>query len=206
MTRSIWLAGIMVVAGATISMAQPPGGAGGPPGGRPPLIEALDADKDGTISSEELKNAMAALSSLDKNKDGKLSEDEYRPPMGRGPGGGQAGGQPGGPGGRPGAPQAGGPPGRGPQGAGNAGQMPPGPGQFVEHAMEFDADKDGKLDKAELAKMAESMAQHRGNAGGPGAGRPGAPEAGGRPRGEPGKAPAGGAADGQRPDRPKRPE
>jgi len=54
--------------------------------GRPAaLVAALDADKDGEISADELKNAEAALKTLDKNNDGKLTPDEFRPPAGRGP-------------------------------------------------------------------------------------------------------------------------
>ena len=77
----------------------PGGGRGqGAPGGRRggpeqmlrilPLFAALDADRNGEISSEEIKNATKALQSLDKNKDGKLAMDELVPDFGRGgPGG-----------------------------------------------------------------------------------------------------------------------
>ncbi len=41
-----------------------------------PLFLALDADKDGSLSPAELKNAAAALRTLDKNNDGKLTRDE----------------------------------------------------------------------------------------------------------------------------------
>ena len=154
MKRWMWTLGAIVAAGATLAIAQPPGGPGGGgpggPGGRRPMpvIEALDADHDGVISAEELKNATAALLTLDKNKDGKLTEDEYRPsggpggpggpggrggPGGDGPGeraGGGRGG-PGGPGG-PGGEGPGGPPGggrgRGPEG-GPPGGGPGGPGR-----------------------------------------------------------------------------
>lgn len=75
-----------------------PGGPGGPedrqrrgpgpggPGFRAPLMEALDADKDGILSKEEIANASKALAKLDKNKDGQITPDEYRPgrpPAGR---------------------------------------------------------------------------------------------------------------------------
>ncbi len=51
-----------------------------------PVLAALDADKNGEISAEEIDNAAAALKKLDKNGDGKLTEDELRPnfPGGRG--------------------------------------------------------------------------------------------------------------------------
>jgi len=47
---------------------------------------ALDADRDGELSAEEIEGAAAALKKLDKNDDGKLDRDELRPPH-RGPGG-----------------------------------------------------------------------------------------------------------------------
>ncbi|TWU24973.1 EF hand [Novipirellula galeiformis] len=46
---------------------------------RMPILAALDADADGTISEEELDNASAALRKLDKNEDGSLTFDELRP-------------------------------------------------------------------------------------------------------------------------------
>jgi len=61
---------------------RPPGRGERPEGGRrqpPPLIVALDADKDGEISAEEIANAATALKTLDKNGDGKLTRDEIRP-------------------------------------------------------------------------------------------------------------------------------
>lgn len=56
-----------------------------PPHGRPPhpphpLEEALDADRDGEISADEMKNAAQALAKLDKNENGKLDREELRPP------------------------------------------------------------------------------------------------------------------------------
>jgi caffeoyl-CoA O-methyltransferase len=71
-----------------------------PPGGFPPnpVIEALDTDKDGTISAAEMQKAASNLAKLDGNGDGALTPDELRPsPDGRerpGP----AGGPPDGPG------------------------------------------------------------------------------------------------------------
>jgi Ca2+-binding EF-hand superfamily protein len=50
-----------------------------------PAASALDANKDGEISAEEIDNAPASLKTLDKNGDGTISEDEVRPAMpGRG--------------------------------------------------------------------------------------------------------------------------
>jgi hypothetical protein len=75
----------------------PPSDGSGPDrprmGRRPihPLMQALDANKDGTLDEQEIANASAALKALDKNGDGKLTPDELRPafPPGgeRGPGG-----------------------------------------------------------------------------------------------------------------------
>lgn len=115
------------------------GGPGGPGGNMMqflPVLAALDADKNGEISAEEIDNAAAALKKLDKNGDGKLTEEELRPnfPGGRGgPGGGRPGeggrgGEgrgPGGEGGRPGGPP---PEGRGGEGRGPGGPPPEGRG------------------------------------------------------------------------------
>ncbi len=46
----------------------------------PPVIHALDTDRDGTISAEEMETAPESLKSLDKNGDGELSPEELRPP------------------------------------------------------------------------------------------------------------------------------
>ena len=54
-------------------------GPGRPFGPPPPLVIALDADKDGVISVKEIENAAAALKTLDKKNDGKLTREELRP-------------------------------------------------------------------------------------------------------------------------------
>ena len=46
---------------------------------RNPLATVLDADGDGVISADELKNASKALSQLDRNRDGKITRDEMYP-------------------------------------------------------------------------------------------------------------------------------
>ena len=79
-----------------------PGGPGGPPFPPPPpfvspLLRALDTDRDGTLSAEEIAGAAKALKALDRNGDGALTPDELRPP-GPGPGPGP---RPGGRGPRP---------------------------------------------------------------------------------------------------------
>lgn len=98
----------------------------------------------------------------------------------------------------------------GPGGGGPGG--PPSHERFVEHAMKFDTDGDGKLDREELAKFAEDIQRMRG---GPGAGRgergergqrgpgPGGPGGLGGPGGAGGPS---GSPDGDRPPRPRRPE
>ena len=129
---------------------------------RMPLITALDADEDGEISAEEIKNAAQALKKLDKNDDGKLTREEFMPPRPgpgfgpRGEGGGPGG--PGGPGGF-GRPGPGGPGGfgqRGPGGPGGPGQRGPGP-NFVERIMQLDEDGDGKVTKEELPERMQRI-------------------------------------------------
>jgi len=165
-----------------------PGGPGGrgPGFGPPPspIIDALDANGDREISAQEIEQAAAALKKLDRNDDGKLTEDEFRggPPRpgDRGPQGPGGRGRPDderapgreGDRGAPGRPDEsrGGPPGPGgPPGLGGPGGPrfggPPDPEMFVERAMAFDADKDDKLSRDELRKMAESFG--RGPVGGP---------------------------------------
>lgn len=89
---------------AFVAFAQDPGGRrpGGPGGQRPqpPIITALDANKDGKLDATEIANATAALKALDKNGDGEISADEMfgpRPEGNRGPGGRGGAGAPGGP-------------------------------------------------------------------------------------------------------------
>ena len=129
-------------------------------GGRPsmmaflPVLVALDANKDGEISSKELDNAAAALRTLDKNGDGKLTEDEVRPS--RPPGGGR----PGGFGGR-GGEMRGGPGGQQGRGfggpGGEQGRGRPDPAQMVERIMAYDKNGDGKLGKDELSERMQGM-------------------------------------------------
>ncbi len=169
-----------------------------------PLVGALDADKDGTISADEIKNAAAALKKLDKNKDGKLSREELRPQFDRRPGGpdgrGQGEGRP---------PRR--PDGEGPRGEGRpdrGGQF--NPQQVVDRIFNsLDKNKDGKIGKDEAqgrmkerfdvldanndgAVSKEEMKKAFENFGG----RPG----GDRPRRRPG------GEDGDRPRRPARPD
>lgn len=131
------------------------GGPGGAPGGRgggPPefaLMTALDADRDGKISAKEIDNAVAVLTKLDKNKDGKLSATEigWPPADFRGaPGGfGGFGGDTGRPGGEPSrvAPRK---PGDRPASNFTAGQL-----------QRLDRDKDGKITGTELPRRMKDV-------------------------------------------------
>jgi hypothetical protein len=189
MKRTTWLDGfhaaLAVVAVATAAAAQPP--EGGPPdrgpGGPPhdPLRAALDADGDRELTADEIKNASAAIAKLDRNGDGRIDNEEFRPPRPPGPPRGGFEGR------RP--PRGAGFEGRRSSGDGErpeGGPRGPSPERFVERALSFDADGDGKLDKAEMEKFAAEMQQRmRGGRGGPG-----------------GPPPEGG----ERPERPRRPE
>ncbi len=67
--------------------AKPPGSGQKGPGGEqdrgprkpPPVVAALDTDRDGIISATEIAAASTALATLDKNGDGNLTRDELRP-------------------------------------------------------------------------------------------------------------------------------
>ncbi len=76
---------------AAQSDVQPEGeGREGRGGSRPDaLFNALDLNRDGTISADEIARAPESLKTLDKNSDGQLTEDELRPApfQGRGRGG-----------------------------------------------------------------------------------------------------------------------
>ncbi|MCA9173229.1 MAG: hypothetical protein KDB14_01955 [Planctomycetales bacterium] len=134
------------------------------------LIDRADADKDGFATREELAKLAAAES-----------------PAEAGPGRGGRGFGPGGF--RPGGfgPDGGGfgQRGFGPGGGGfGPGGERPSPEAFVTRALEFDANQDGKLDKAELEKMAAEMGARGGRGGGGREGR-----GGGRPEFEEGARP-----------------
>ena len=66
---------------------QPPAHPGSPTEGlsvrqppqSPPIMTALDADRDGVISAKEIAAASAALLKLDKDNDKQLTNDEVRP-------------------------------------------------------------------------------------------------------------------------------
>ncbi|MDP7014552.1 MAG: PEP/pyruvate-binding domain-containing protein [Pirellulaceae bacterium] len=94
MLIGIGLSSVVVAQGQPPRGPQPPGGGRGgfqPP--KPPVLEALDANKDGEISAQELRNAVEALRKLDKNRDGEIAGSELQPAgipfagRGGGPGG-----------------------------------------------------------------------------------------------------------------------
>jgi Ca2+-binding EF-hand superfamily protein len=75
---------------AAQSDVQPEGEGREGRGPRPdPLFNALDRNRDGTISADEIARAPESLKTLDRNSDGQLTEDELRPApfQGRGRGG-----------------------------------------------------------------------------------------------------------------------
>ncbi len=172
--------------------ADRPRGEGPEQGGpRPPLpiVDAIDKNHDHLISADELKTAVAAMLTLDRNGDGQLQEDEYLPrrvdgggppgprdgdrgpEAGRPPRDGDRGPEARGPGDR--GPGDRGPEGRGPEGRDQVGLPPPSPERFVDHAMTFDVDKDGKLNRDELMKFAMQMPNHQPGGGPPGDNPPG---------------------------------
>ncbi len=196
----------------------PPGGfrgPGGPPEGRRgpemllrlPVIAALDADRDGVISADEIANASAALKTLDRNQDGMIDFLEMRPSIG--PGGPPEGDRPRGERGAEGRePSREGGFARGGEamidrlmerdedgdGLLSAEEVPPFMARLVERA---DANEDGKLSREELVK---AMTQ-RGRGMRRGGGRPGAErETPGAQRETPGAERE--TPDGERPRRP----
>ncbi len=161
-----------------------------------PVMAALDADGDGTLSAAEIQNASVALKTVDKNGDGQIDGDEMRPNFeGRRPGGPGGEGRPG-----PGRPGMDRPDGdrRPPRGLDNIlkerdkngdGVLSDDeiPERMQKGMKRIDTNGDGKVDRAELEKLAEQMRSRRGD--------------GDRPRGErpDGERPRGDRPDGDRP-------
>jgi hypothetical protein len=196
-------------AACATALAQPPQGRDGPP---PPgrgdgLRDALDTNGDHELDADEIKNASASLAKADKNGDGKIDHDEFRPPQPPMPrGGGGFRGPPPSPEGeseaRPGRGRGSRGEGRPPREGSAGGDGPPraggpSPERFVERALTFDADSDGKLDKGELEKFAGEMAERM---------RGAMAERGRMRDGEGPRRGPEGPEDGDRPERPRRPE
>ena len=101
-----------------------------------PVLEAIDTDKNGELSAEEIANAATTLKTLDKNSDGKLDMVEMRPNfegMGRG---------------------FGGPPGGSAFGGNQGGD---GSEEMMNRLISMDANKNGKLEKDEVPERMQSM-------------------------------------------------
>ncbi len=156
-----------------------PGGPGGPGPMDPgrmmrmlPIFATLDANTDGTISTDEINNATAALKKLDKNNDGKLDMMELRPDFAGRPGPPRDGDR----GPRPGEPRDGergpredgprdsdrGPRDRGPRDGGpRDGERGPretagsGDNPMLQRLMQLDSDGNGELSADELTKLPE---------------------------------------------------
>jgi len=149
---------------------QPGGEPSGRPGGPPDVDEIFkrfDGNRDGKLQKQEIPEFVQQfILPADANQDGAVTKSELQTARQR---------QVGRPGGNsPRTPEresATGKPGS--NRAGNRSKRSPGPGQqgassrnrertarqFVERAMQFDADKDGKLDRQELLKLAEDQSR-----------------------------------------------
>jgi collagen type III alpha len=170
-----------------------------------PIMQALDANGDGTIDENEIDGAVIALKKLDKNGDRKLTQEELRP-AGFGGGPGFGGPRPDGERGfgspRPdgergfGGPRPEGGPG-GPGGPDMAARLMENdkngdgklsreelPDRMQQNMERLDTNGDGFVDKAELEVMANRF-RGQGGPGGPGGRRPG-----GEPSDRPSRPPA----------------
>ncbi len=81
------LVAVMTTITATAQDSKPPQDR------RPPpvlLLHALDGDRSGELSADEIANASAALAELDKDEDGALSQKEIMSPPPRNPADGAA--------------------------------------------------------------------------------------------------------------------
>lgn len=209
--RTSFALGIIVVTAicGQFVTAQPPERRDGPPPERRDgLRDALDTNGDHELDADEIKNAAANLAKADRNNDGKIDHEEFRPPLPpiprgeggfRGPSPSREGGSDGGPVRDGAARREGGPR---PEGG-------PSPERFVERAMSFDADGDGKLDRTEVEKFAGEMMQRlRGGMAARGVGPAAERDGGFRPGDGPRRRPdtAEGTERGERPERPRRPE
>ena len=104
----------------------------GPPGRTPPLMAALDTDRDGRLSRDEIARAPKVLERFDRNQDGFLDARELHQAMG-------------GPGGRGGRPDGR----RPPRGGGGRGRM--------EYIKRMDRDRDGRVTRDEFMGAVEGQ-------------------------------------------------
>ena len=130
------VAAIAIAAAAGLAFTQEPvpGQRGRRPGFPSPIFNALDANRDGTLSSAEIANAPATLRTVDRSGDGALSAEEFRPAF-RG--------------------------GRGERGRGRGdepGQTPPaGADDLAAMLMAFDKNGDGQLTSAEVPERMQGL-------------------------------------------------
>ena len=143
MKMLLMTAGVCSVAAMMVFAAQnqQPGGAGRGPVSR--LASALDADRDGTISSAEVRASSTAIRQLDANGDGRLDGEELRPALG--PGGPRGGGEPSG---RRGGRGEGGAPGNAPAASAD---------ELTETLMAFDRNGDNSLTRAEVPERFQGL-------------------------------------------------
>lgn len=176
---------IFSVAGAVD--AQPPRGGRGPQRGAPgagrgrgnrmpsfPLLEALDADRDGKLSSSEVENAVAALKKLDKDGDGTLSQAEIGwPPEPPGFAGRSGAGRRGGfgsPGGGVGMVERIMANDKNDDGKVTRDELP----QFMQRLLDrADTNEDGAIDREEATAVSEAIGRGAPGRGAPGRGAPG---------------------------------
>ena len=141
--------------GRTRQGPMPSGGPGGGRMGRPamPLLDALDSDKNSSLSKAEIANSAKSLAGLDKNKNKKVERDEMfgnmmvgrpmTPPSGAKPPAGA----------KPGTPPPGGQ--RGPR---PDGDRPGGERRFTFPLVEaLDTNKDGWLSSAEVSAAPKNL-------------------------------------------------
>jgi Ca2+-binding EF-hand superfamily protein len=137
------LTALFCLALAAVPAAQDFGrqGRGGPGGFLSPVVQALDANRDGTVSAAEIDNAPTAIKALDVNADGQVAAAELMPAgRGRGPEGREGGARGrGGPGNEPGETPA------------------TSPDELATLLMAFDTNQDGVLARTELPERLQPL-------------------------------------------------
>ena len=161
-----WFLATLVVAGLGTALALAARQEGGGPGGRGrgpglglsgfSIFAALDTDGQPGLSAAEIDRAPAVLRALDKNRDGRVTADEL-PVVGRGRAGGRGGFGPNGRGGFGGGPDREDAGGRGERGEGAGGAAATTADDLTATLMAFDANKDGKLTRAEVPERLQGL-------------------------------------------------